>query len=202
MPKTTSKKAQKKGAKGGDDARFAYTDREDEDQMWARALRLLGSRNVLLYCNDDRVRIGHICNRMKFRSWVEVGDIVLISIREFEKVDDEKKDTRRADILAKYTPDHRSMLKKEKGFNLRLIQPLESSGIDLSTLGLNMSSKAQAAGDEEDYFEEEEDEEDEEDEESEDKTAKTKKKLPKKQESKVAAADMEAGEEELDIDAI
>lgn len=204
MPKTTSKKAQKKGAKGGTSAKDTYIECNLKDgQLWARALRLLGSRNVLLYCNDDRVRIGHVCNRMRFRSWVEVGDIVLISIRDFETVDDPKKDTRRADILGKYSPEHTSTLKKEEGFNLKLTQKLESSGIDLSQVGIDLSKHiAEKADDLDDLFEEDEEGEDGSEESEEDKVARAKKASKRGHETKVAAADATADADELDIDAI
>ena len=46
----------------------------DSDQMYGRVIRLLGQRNVMVYCNDNKQRICHICGAMKQRVWINPGD--------------------------------------------------------------------------------------------------------------------------------
>jgi initiation factor 1A len=77
----------KKGKKGGgEDRAQKFVGRED-DQDYARILRLLGDRRVLCFCNDGYERVGKIrgalCGRRK--TIISVGDIVLISYREFQE---------------------------------------------------------------------------------------------------------------------
>jgi translation initiation factor 1A len=73
-----------------------------EDQMYARVIKILGNCNLLVYCNDGRERICHIRGNMRKKVWMNVGDIVLISIREFGK--EEAGKIGRGDVCAKY--DH------------------------------------------------------------------------------------------------
>jgi len=60
---------------------------EDGWQDYGRVLRLLGNRRVLCYCNDGNERICHIrgalCKGPK-KKIIEIGDIVLLSFRDFE----------------------------------------------------------------------------------------------------------------------
>ena len=73
-----------------------------EDQMYGRVVKILGNSNTLVYCNDNKERICHIRGNMRSKVWINVGDIVLISIREFKE---EAIGVRgRGDICAKYDP--------------------------------------------------------------------------------------------------
>jgi hypothetical protein len=67
---------------------------------------------------------------MKGREWVEQGDIVLVSIRDFSSLTDDPnpKKISRGDILAKYIPEQVRHLKKE-GMNKRLFMKLETAGV-------------------------------------------------------------------------
>lgn len=71
-----------------------------EDQMYARVLKVLGNCNLLVFCNDGRERICHIRGNMRKKVWINVGDIVLISIRDFGK--EEAGKMGRGDVCAKY----------------------------------------------------------------------------------------------------
>ncbi len=117
--------------------------------MVARALRLLGNRNVLCYCNDDRLRICHICGKMKcgksrIETRIEAGDMVLISLRDFRTgtaaIKGDKPD--RGDIVAKYAHELLSKLKREPGINPKLFSKLETmDGMTLSELGVDKSKE-------------------------------------------------------------
>jgi initiation factor 1A len=101
-----------------------YIDRAP-DQMWARAVKILGNRNIQCYCNDNKLRICHIRGAMRNRSFVNIGDIVLISCRELAKKED--RDDEKGDILAKLDPEHYHRLKKEEGVNPYLFQQMETA---------------------------------------------------------------------------
>ena len=128
----------KKGGKGykkgkGDDVVQEFIDIQ-AGQYMARAIRILGDRNVLCYCDDNVLRICHICRKMKGRVWVEAGDMVLVSLRDFSAED--PKSIKRGDILAKYAPDQVRVLKKEGKVNERLFMKLEDrNGISIDAVG-------------------------------------------------------------------
>jgi initiation factor 1A len=78
----------KKGGAGDDDERAHKFNGRDVDQDYARVLRLLGNRRLLCFCNDGYERVGKIrgalCRGPRSQI-IRVGDIVLISFREFEE---------------------------------------------------------------------------------------------------------------------
>jgi translation initiation factor 1A len=141
-PNAKGGKGYKKKKKGGDEQQQSVMIDRQEGQMVARAIRLLGNRNVLCYCEDNRLRICHICGKMKGRDWVEPGDVVLVSVREFENYDAkvDKEDMRRGDIIAKYANDLLPKLRKEAGMNQKLFMKLEGrEGITLEEVGVDKS---------------------------------------------------------------
>ena len=108
-------------------------------QMPARAIRLLGNRQVLCYCNDDVIRNCHICGRMKGRDRVNIGDIVLISLRDWSTLIPTKQ-VKLGDIIDLYSRDHFSYLKKEPAVNKRLFLQLElANGYTVSSVGEDCS---------------------------------------------------------------
>ena len=137
MPNTTGGKNYKKSKHGGSSMKPAFIEKA-ADQMYGRLLRNLGNRNMLVYCNDGKIRLCHIRGSMRKRVWLNVGDIVLISLRDFEKTtdDDHTKSYDRGDIVAKYDEEHMSRLKKEPDINKRLFQQLETmDGTVLAEIG-------------------------------------------------------------------
>jgi len=87
---------------------------------------------MIVYCNDNTQRICKIRGALGKRSWIEKGDIVLISLRDNlaagingtsikEDVSNE-----RGDILEKYDPSVLGKLKKEDGINTKLFLNLEN----------------------------------------------------------------------------
>jgi translation initiation factor 1A len=137
MPNKKGGKGYKKGK--GDEVALEFIDIQ-EGQYMARAIRLLGSRNVLCYCDDNVLRICHICRNMKkYRVWVETGDVVLISLRHFSSVD--TKTIKRGDIIAKYAPEQLRVLKKEGKVNERLFMKLEDRGVLIDAVGEDMTDE-------------------------------------------------------------
>lgn len=108
-------------------------------QMPARAIRLLGNRQVLCYCNDDVIRNCHICGRMKGRQYVNLGDVVLISLRDWS-ANVKPKEVKLGDIVNVYSRDHFSMLRKDPTVNSRLLLQLElANGYTTASLGQDCS---------------------------------------------------------------
>jgi translation initiation factor 1A len=127
---------------------------KQEGQMVARAIRLLGNRNVLCFCNDNVLRICHICGRMKGRCWIEPGDILLVSLREFTSEEALQKgrgsEPMRGDIIAKYVPEQLSSLRKDPDVNQKLFMKLETiDGMTLEEVGVDktMDKKLNAEDD-------------------------------------------------------
>lgn len=133
-----------------------------EDQQVGRVMKVLGNRRMLVYCNDNMQRICKIRGALGKKSWINVGDVVLISVREelaagstgslaLSKVDINGE---RGDILAKYDSKVISQLKKTEGINLRLFLNIESVDSTKALDNLNENG-------EEDFFSDNEEDEDE-----------------------------------------
>eukprot|EP00920_Eleutheroschizon_duboscqi_P020712 GHVT01048924.1.p1 GENE.GHVT01048924.1~~GHVT01048924.1.p1 ORF type:complete len:121 (-),score=45.75 GHVT01048924.1:548-910(-) len=64
---------------------------------------MLGNGRLEAYCFDGIKRLCHIRGKMRKRVWVNSGDIVLVSLRDFQDA--------KGDVIAKYTPDEARSLK-------------------------------------------------------------------------------------------
>lgn len=71
---------------------------------YAQITKMLGNGRVDASCFDGVRRMAHIRGKMRKKVWINVGDIVLLSLREFQ---DEQ-----ADVIVKYTPDEARTLKQ------------------------------------------------------------------------------------------
>lgn len=69
---------------------------DNPDLLYAIVLKKLGGKNISLKCSDGKERIGRICGSMWKRSFMQIGDFVLISKRDFSTTDN------KCDILHKY----------------------------------------------------------------------------------------------------
>lgn len=86
------KKGRKTSAEEAERERIAKFSGRTDGQDYARVLRPLGNRRVACFCNDGVERVckirGVLCWGPR-RQKIEVGDIVLISLRDFEESDDD-----------------------------------------------------------------------------------------------------------------
>jgi translation initiation factor 1A len=122
-------KAYKKGKKNPEKKNVKF-EPKGEDQDYARITKLLGNRRLLCFCNDGKERIGKIRGALckgPQKEIIRVGDIVLISYREFlegDDSDDAGENTlglKVCDIISKYDRlDHRQ-IKTEKGIHRNLL---------------------------------------------------------------------------------
>jgi len=131
------------------------------DQMYGRVIRNLGHCRLLVFCNDNRVRQCHIRGAMRKKTWLTLGDMVLISRREFEKKPEAgSTDLENGDIVAKYDHDLLSTLRKLPDINKKLFMQLEvMDGKVLEEIGKKKESEIPDPEDEDDdgiFFEEDE----------------------------------------------
>ena len=104
MPKAKGKggKNRRRGKNEGDDKRELVF--KDESQEYAQVLRMLGNGRLEAMCFDGEKRLAHIRGKMRKKVWINNGDIILLSLREFEDG--------KADVIQKYTPDEARSLKQ------------------------------------------------------------------------------------------
>lgn len=104
----------KNKGKGGKNRRRGKNDNEaekrellykEEGQQYAQVLRMLGNGRLEAHCFDGVKRLCHIRGKMRKRVWINSGDIILVSLRDYQ---DSK-----ADVIARYTPDEARSLKTQ-----------------------------------------------------------------------------------------
>ena len=105
MPKNTgmggNKRKKEKKAPQESKKELEFKGEMEED---GHVTRLLGDARMEIQCFDGIKRIGHIRGKMRKRNWIANGDIVLVSLREYEQ--------EKCDIINKYTEDEVRKLKK------------------------------------------------------------------------------------------
>ena len=92
----------KKGKKQTTEARELVYKGEMEE--YGQVLRMLGDARLEIQCIDGVKRIGHIRGKMRKRNWIAMGDVVLVSLREYEN--------EKCDVVEKYNEDEVRKLKK------------------------------------------------------------------------------------------
>jgi translation initiation factor 1A len=77
---------------------------KEDEQAYARIIKPLGDSRFECECFElNENLIGLVRGAFKKRVWMNVGDIILVSFRNFDK--------ERCDIIHKYTPDEAHTLK-------------------------------------------------------------------------------------------
>lgn len=87
--------------------------RRDEAQEYGIVTKLLGDRRVTTECFDGQTRCCLIRGKMRKRVWIAVGDIVLVSLRDFNE--------NKGDIIHKYSKEHIKILEKEGEISTNII---------------------------------------------------------------------------------
>ena len=78
---------------------------KDDGQEYAQVLRMLGNGRLEAFCFDGVKRLGHIRGKMQKKVWINAGDIILVSLRDYQ---DDK-----ADVIYKYNPEEARALKAQ-----------------------------------------------------------------------------------------
>lgn len=92
----------RRGKNENDDDKRELVFRED-GQEYAQVTKMLGNGRLEAQCFDGEKRLAHIRGKMRKKVWINQGDIVLLSLRDFQ---DDK-----ADVIVKYTADEARNLK-------------------------------------------------------------------------------------------
>jgi len=105
MPKNKGKggKNRKKGKNENESVKRELVFKE-EGQEYAIVTKMLGNGWVEAQCCDNVRRLAHIRGAFRKKVWIVQGDLVLLSLRDFQ---DDK-----ADVILKYTADEAASLKK------------------------------------------------------------------------------------------
>ena len=101
----------------------------EEGQHYGRVIRNLGHMNLLVYCNDNKQRICKIRGAIRRRMWMNVGDIVLISYREFEIGTTTRVGEEKGDILHKYETTDYGKIRKDPVLNMALFTNIETQDL-------------------------------------------------------------------------
>ncbi|CAN1196638.1 Eukaryotic translation initiation factor 1A [Linum perenne] len=105
MPKNKGKggKNKKRGKNETDQHEKRDLLYKEDEQEYAKVVRMLGNNRVEAKCVDGVTRLCHIRGTMQKKVWISTNDIVLVGLRGYE---DSK-----ADIIWKYLPDEARLLK-------------------------------------------------------------------------------------------
>jgi initiation factor 1A len=113
MPNVRGGKGYKKFKKGANEEEITFIEKEP-DQFVGCIMKLVGSLNASVFCEDNKTRICKIAEGIKKKVRFYVGDIVLLSYRDdlISKQElQEGKHSDRGDILGKYPAEQYSQLK-------------------------------------------------------------------------------------------
>ena len=83
-----------------------------KEQDYGKIEKILGNGRFLLLCNDSVSRLGIIRGKMRKRSWVNLGSIVLYSIRPYE--------ISKVDIIHSYNNTALKILEKRMKLNFNI----------------------------------------------------------------------------------
>ena len=86
--------------------------KQGKDQDYGKVEKLLGNCRITLLCNDKINRIGIIRGSMRKRQWLNVGNIVIYSIRPYEKD--------KVDIIHVYNNNVLKMLENRMNLNFNI----------------------------------------------------------------------------------
>jgi translation initiation factor 1A len=76
---------------------------KEEGQEYAQVVKMLGNGRLEAMCFDGEKRLAHIRGKLRKKVWINQGDIILLSLRDYQ---DEK-----GDVIMKYTADEARSLK-------------------------------------------------------------------------------------------
>jgi len=77
---------------------------KEDSQVYGKVLKLLGDSRCLIFCDDGKERQCTVRGKMKKRIWINLNDIVLVSLRDFQQD--------KGDIIHKYNDSESKRLQK------------------------------------------------------------------------------------------
>jgi initiation factor 1A len=127
-----------------------------DGQMFGRVVKVLGDRRFRIFCNDSRERTCKLAGSIRKNDRVEIGGIILISLRDLSL-----SATEVGDIISTVDTRLYGKLKKLEGINPLLFANVEQQD------AAEVARRVKAMGEDDDLFDRGEDEGDEEDEDEE-----------------------------------
>lgn len=100
--KTKNKRARARKNSAAATATREFPMRSADCHKYARVTRMLGDGRLAAACDDGIERLCRIRGKMRGREFVNVGDVVLVSVRDFEPD--------KADVVWKYSAAEATML--------------------------------------------------------------------------------------------
>jgi translation initiation factor 1A len=100
---------------------------KEDMQEYGVVEKMLGDMRCSVLCSDSTVRVCHIRGKFKRRVWINMGDTVLIALRDFEDG--------KADVIHKYNAIEAELLKAHGEFDpTKLVRSDASHAMDLDNL--------------------------------------------------------------------
>ena len=105
MPKKGGKKKGKRVIAAAGEAQKRAIVYKGDMEEYAQVSRMLGDRRILAMMPDKSEILAIIPGRFRKRCWFKVGDVIIVSYREFEQS--------KLDVIHKYNDDETRKLAKE-----------------------------------------------------------------------------------------
>ncbi|SPO00064.1 probable eukaryotic translation initiation factor 1A [Cephalotrichum gorgonifer] len=104
MPKNKGKggKNRRRGKNEADNEKRELVFKED-GQEYAQVIKMLGNGRLEAQCMDGVRRLGNIRGKLRKKVWINQGDIILLSLRDYQD--------NKGDVILKYTADEARSLK-------------------------------------------------------------------------------------------
>ncbi|KAL2110507.1 hypothetical protein VUR80DRAFT_1109 [Thermomyces stellatus] len=104
MPKNKGKggKNRRRGKNEADNEKRELVFKE-EGQEYAQVVKMLGNGRLEASCMDGVKRLGNIRGKLRKKVWINQGDIILLSLRDYQD--------NKGDVILKYTADEARSLK-------------------------------------------------------------------------------------------
>ncbi|RKP22901.1 hypothetical protein SYNPS1DRAFT_25169, partial [Syncephalis pseudoplumigaleata] len=100
MPKNKGK-----NENDGEKRELIYKDEgQGKSPCYAQVMKMLGNGRLEAQCFDGEKRLAHIRGKLRKKVWINQGDIILLSLREFQDG--------KADVIMKYNADEARALQK------------------------------------------------------------------------------------------
>jgi initiation factor 1A len=117
----TGGKGHKKGKRSNSNSKRIIEYADEISSLYGLVMSPLGDCKFLVHCNDNNDRIGLIRGSLYKNTFITPGDVVLVTLRDFETSKPDCKE--RCDIVIKYMPGEIDQLKKKKVFYLNSNNP-------------------------------------------------------------------------------
>lgn len=116
-----------------------------EGQEYCQVVKLLGNCRLEGQCFDGKTRLCHIRGSMRKKVWLTSGDIVLVSLRDFEDA--------KCDVILKYTVKEARNLKSygELPSNVKINEAVDKTENEIDEEDIGVDFEEEDEEDKEDF---------------------------------------------------